>query len=126
MAFLVDTDVLIDISRGNSAAADFVDGLNDDVSIARVSAMELIIGARDRRDQNVIEQFTSLFQLIELSEAVGEVAYAQAKRYSKSHGLTLADALIASTAMTNNLTLVSRNEKHFRPIKGLKFLRANY
>jgi hypothetical protein len=34
MAFLIDTDVLIDISRGNSAAADFVDGLNDDVSIA--------------------------------------------------------------------------------------------
>src|SRR5437773_12530765 len=112
MAFLIDTDVLIDISRGNGAAADFVDGLNDDISIARVSAMELIIGARDRHDQNVIKQFISLFQLIELSEAVGEAAYAQAKLYSKSHGSTLADALIAATAMTNNLTLVSRNEKH--------------
>ena len=126
MAFLIDTDVLIDISRGNGAAADFVDDLSGDVFIARISAMELIIGARDRHDQNVIEQFISLFQLIELSEAVGEVAYAQAKRYSKSHGLTLADALIAGTAMTNNLTLVSRNKKHFRPIKGLKFLRTNY
>jgi len=29
----------------------------------------------------------------------------------------LADALIAATAMVNDLTLVSRNEKHFRPIK---------
>jgi predicted nucleic acid-binding protein len=126
MAFLFDTDVLIDISRGSSAAADFVDDLNDDISIARISAMELIIGARDRHDQNVIERFISLFQLIELSEAVGQEAYAQAKRYSKSHGLTVADALIAATATTNDLTLVTRNEKHFRPIRGLRFQRADY
>ena len=45
MAFLIDTDVLIDISRGSGAAADFVDGLTGDVFIARISAMELIIGA---------------------------------------------------------------------------------
>jgi predicted nucleic acid-binding protein len=125
MAFLIDTDVLIDISRGNNAAADFVDDLND-IFIARISAMELIIGARDRRDQKVIERFISLLQLIELSEVVGQEAYAQAKRYSKSPGLTVADALIAATATTHDLTLVSRNEKHFRPIKGLRFLRADY
>jgi len=57
---------------------------------------------------------------------IGQDAYARAKRYSKSHGLTLADALIAATAMTNDFTLISRNEKHFRPIAGLKFLRADY
>ena len=126
MAFLIDTDVLIDISRGSGAAADFVDGLTGDVFIARISAMELIIGARDRCDQDVIEKFISLFQFAELSEVIGQDAYARAKRYSKSHGLSLADALIAATAMTNDFTLTSRNEKHFRPISGLKFLRADY
>ena len=126
MAFLIDTDVLIDISRGSGAAADFVDNLSGDVFVARISAMELIIGARDRHDQNVIEQFISVFHLIELSGVIGQEGYAQAKRYSKSHGLTLADALIAATATTNDLTLVSRNEKHFRPIEGLKFLRSDY
>ena len=83
MAFLIDTDVLIDISRGSGAAADFVDNLTGDVFIARISAMELIIGARDRRDQDVIEKFISLFQFAELSEVIGQDAYARAKRYFK-------------------------------------------
>src|SRR3989440_11979885 len=72
MAFLIDTDVLIDISRGSGAAADFVDNLTGDVFIARISAMELIIDARDRRDQDVIEKFISLFEFAELSEVIGQ------------------------------------------------------
>jgi predicted nucleic acid-binding protein len=38
----------------------------------------------------------------------------------------LADALIAATAKQNDLELVSKNAKHVRPIKGLKFLKAVY
>jgi len=61
LAFLIDTEVLTDISRGSSAAADFVDDLTGDVFVARISAMELIIGARDRRDQDVIENSFHFF-----------------------------------------------------------------
>jgi len=125
-AFLIDTDVLIDISRGNSNAADFVDALQGDILIGRISAMELIIGARNKRDQKVIEKFISLYSIQELSDAIGHNALQSLKQYSKSHGLTLADALIAATAMVNDLTLVSRNEKHFRPIKELSVSKASY
>jgi predicted nucleic acid-binding protein len=125
-AFLIATDVLIDISRGNSNAADFVDALQGDILIGRISAMELIIGARNKRDQKVIEKFISLYSIQELSDAIGHNALQSLKQYSKSHGLTLADALIAATAMVNDLTLVSRNEKHFRPIKELSFSKASY
>jgi predicted nucleic acid-binding protein len=61
-----------------------------------------------------------------LSGPIGEEAYLALKQYSKSHGLKIADALIAATAKANVLELVSKNEKHFGPIKGLKFMRANY
>src|SRR5436305_1159451 len=124
--FLIDTDVLIDISRGNGDAADFVDALPEEIFIGRISAMELIVGARNKSDQKVIEKFIDLYSIKELSDAIGHEAHAQLKRYAKSHGLTLADALIASTAMVNDLTLVSRNEKHFRPIKQLGFSKAAY
>lgn len=124
--FLIDTDVLVDVSRGNVNAGDFVDGLNGEVFIGRVSAMELIVGARDRRDQRVIEEFIALFDIKELSEPIGQEAYRALKQYSKSHGLKMADALIAATAKDQALELVSKNEKHFRPIEGLKFMKANY
>jgi hypothetical protein len=124
--FLVDTDVLVDISKGNPDAADFVDALPGGLFISRVSAMELIIGARDKREQMIIEGFISQYQIKELSDSIGQEAYRYVKQYAKSHGLALADALIAATAIGNDLTLVSRNEKHFRPIRGLKFLKAKY
>ena len=125
-AFLIDTDVLIDISRGNSEAADFVDTLPGDIFIGRVSAMELIVGARDKRDQKVIEKFISLYSIQELSDAIGMEAHQRLKQYAKAHGLTLADALIAATAIVNDLVLVSRNEKHFRSIRELRFSNAKY
>jgi predicted nucleic acid-binding protein len=88
--------------------------------------MELMVGARDRRDQVVIDKFIALFEIKELSDSIGREAYQSLKQYSRSDGLMLADALIAATAKQNDLELVSKNAKHFRPIKGLKFLKAVY
>ncbi len=124
--FLIDTDMLIDISRGNGDAADFVDGLPEEIFIGRISAMELIIGARNKRDQKVIEEFISVYSIKELSESIGREAHQRLKQYAKSHSLTMADALIAATAIVNHLDLVSKNEKNFRPIKELRFSKATY
>jgi len=38
-----------------------------------------------------------------------------------SHGLLIADALIAATALITGCVLVSGNAKHFSMIKGLQF-----
>jgi predicted nucleic acid-binding protein len=44
------------------------------------------------------------------------------KLYAISHGLRIPDALIAATAMEENLTLVTANIKHFSFIKDLSLL----
>lgn len=103
-----------------------MDTLPGDIFIGRISAMELIVGARNKRDQKVIEKFISLYSLQELSDAIGHEAHQRLKQYAKAHGLALADALIAATAIVNDLVLVSRNEKHFRPMKELRFSKATY
>jgi predicted nucleic acid-binding protein len=50
MACLIDSDVLIDISREMPEAIEYVDSLPSDWTISRVTAMELIAGARDKRE----------------------------------------------------------------------------
>ena len=57
MPYLLDSDVLIDVSRGQSAARDYLDALPEGWAISQVSALELIAGARDHRDLAGIEPF---------------------------------------------------------------------
>jgi predicted nucleic acid-binding protein len=49
MVYLIDTDVMIDVSRENANAATYLDSLADP-AISIVTAQELIVGARDKRD----------------------------------------------------------------------------
>ncbi len=44
MPYLIDTDVMVDVSRGISAAAYYIDSLRD-VWLAIITAQELIVGA---------------------------------------------------------------------------------
>jgi len=49
MAYLVDTDVLIDVSRDKEAAIEFLDQLDDFWLMSIITAMELMVGAAIRR-----------------------------------------------------------------------------
>jgi hypothetical protein len=120
MQFLIDSNVLIDVSRGNAAAIEYVDGLADSWALSRVTAMELIVGARDKRDLATIDGFLSLYPVIPLSDSIGTSVYRLLKTYAKSHGLHVLDSLIAATAMEKALTLVTLNRKHYQMIEGLQ------
>jgi predicted nucleic acid-binding protein len=48
------------------------------------------------------------------------VAGALLRQYKKSHGLEIADALIAAAAIQNQAALWTRNRKHY-PMKNLTF-----
>ena len=45
MPYLVDTDVLIDLTRNNQGAIEYIDSLRNDWSISTISGLELIVGA---------------------------------------------------------------------------------
>jgi predicted nucleic acid-binding protein len=48
MPFLIDSNVLIDVSRGNEAAIRYVDSLSEPWAISQITAMELIVGPGTR------------------------------------------------------------------------------
>jgi predicted nucleic acid-binding protein len=126
MPFLIDSNVLIDVSRGNAAAIKYVDGLAEAWALSQVTAMELIVGARDKRDLATIDGFLSLYPVIPLSDSIGTGAYRLLKTYAKSHGLHVFDSLVAATAMEKALTLVTLNRKHYRMIEGLQLEVPDY
>jgi predicted nucleic acid-binding protein len=75
MPFLLDSNVLIDVSRGNSAAIEYIDGLPDRWVISQVTALELIVGARDKRDLATIDGFLSQYPVVPLTDNIGTAAY---------------------------------------------------
>lgn len=126
MAFLIDSNVLIDVSRGNPAAITYIDSLNEPWVLSQVTALELIVGARNNRDLAVIDAFLSLYSVVPLSDGIGTRAYGLLKTYAKSYGLHVFDSLIAATAIENGLTLVTLNRKHYQMIIGLSIQVPSY
>ena len=61
MPYLIDSDVLIDISRGKAAARDYIEALPEGWAISQISALELIVGARDNRELAAIDAFLSAY-----------------------------------------------------------------
>ena len=107
MPFLIDSNVLIDVSRGNPAAIQYVDRLPEPWAISHVTAMELIVGARHKREVAIVDSFLEKYPVIPLSDSIGAQAYRLLKVYAKSHGLHVFDSLVAATAIEKALTLVT-------------------
>jgi len=121
---IVDSDILILVSRNDPTAISFVDNLENTrgVAISAVSAFELVIGSLNNSHLVAIRKFLSRFQHIHIGEDISEAALKLLERYRLSHGLLMADALIAATALVNSLEFATRNKKDFRFIDGLQLV----
>ena len=118
---LFDTDVLIWTFRGNDKAAQLIEQ-TDDRRLSVVTYMELLQGARNRAEIKTIKSFLVAFgmQMLPLTENIGHRASIYLEEYGLKTALSMRDALIAATAVENNITLSTANRKHFRPITELE------
>jgi hypothetical protein len=121
---IIDTDILIDVGRDVGEAIAYLEGLeaNSQLAISAVTQMELIVGCRNKTELRDLEKFLSRFQLFKIGEAVSDQAAALLRQYRLSHGLLIADALIAATAMVNDYPFVSKNQRDYRFIDDLNLL----
>ena len=117
---LFDTDVLIWALHGSAKAAREIDA-DEHRFISAVNYMELMQGARNKREQTLVKQFLSAldFTVLPITEAVSHRATIFIEEYALKSGIQLADALVFATACENSLTLCSANGKHFRSISSL-------
>ena len=121
---LIDSDVLIWFMRGNPAALAAIN-LETDWVISAVSYMELVQGCRNKAELKAVQKAfqSSASDVLPITQSISDAACRLVEKYSLSHSVHLADALIAATAMVQRLPLLSGNSKHFAGIEGLE-LRA--
>jgi len=124
VAVLIDTDVLIDVARGDVQANSILQALAEESSpaISVVTNLELLVGCRDKRELAELDKFIKPFQVFNLSQQVSESALSLLRKYRLSHGLLIPDALIAATAITRSADLLSKNQRDFRYIADLHLL----
>ena len=68
------------------------------------------------------ERFLKRFQIIKLNEQISDTAIDLLRRYRLSYGLLIADALIASTALSLEKPFVPKNQRDYRFIEKLHLL----
>jgi predicted nucleic acid-binding protein len=119
---LIDTDVLIDVQRGFSAAADWF-ATDPDVGVPGFVVMELV---QDARNSDEVQKALALVDGLEVvwpSEAECQTALEQFSKLHLSNGLGLLDSLIAATAVGHGGVLNTFNERHYRMFPGLTTVR---
>jgi predicted nucleic acid-binding protein len=121
---IFDTDILINVGRGDSEAINCLQNYAQlsTLAISVVTQMELLVGCRKKTEQQNLVKFLKQFQILELNEQISSKAVELLERYRLSHGLLIADSLIAATAIENNENFISKNQKDFRFIAGLILL----
>lgn len=109
---LVDSDVFIDHLRGARA----FQPPRGDVAYSVVTRAELFAGRASQ--VRAVSQLLSPFREVVVDRAVAELA----GRLRREHGVRIADALIAATAVTQGLRLMTRNVRDFEQVPRLRLV----
>jgi hypothetical protein len=123
MTVLIDSDILIEVSRGRNRAliSRWIELSTSDAAVlySPVTVAELWAGARPGEYDALNGLFRSL-TCAPIDEEVGRQAGAYLQRYRRSHSVEVADALIAASAVANHAELWTRNRKRY-PMADISF-----
>lgn len=122
---LIDTDILIDFSKGKSELLKTLLALSlrskATLYITPVNVAEYLNDAFLLKNKDRLPEAFAYLENFKI-QTVGKRAGVLAGQYLRE-GKTayIGDALVAGCCVANGLKLVTRNKKHFRKIEGLKF-----
>ena len=121
---ILDTDILIDFGHKDASAKARLEKEEKlaELAISIVTKMELIVGCRNKKELKDMDVFLKRFKIVSIDEDIADKAAELLIQFRLSHGLLIADSLIAATALTLNVSLLSKNQKDFRFIKELDLL----
>ena len=124
--YLLDTDTIIYSLKGDiNIQSNLRQHINELLQISIITLMELYYGVYKSRhiDANLakIKTLEQSLEILPTGQETAEIfGRLKAKLELEGNRLDDFDLIIASTALTHNLVLVTNNEKHFQRIEGLK------
>jgi predicted nucleic acid-binding protein len=104
---LLDTNILIDVLRGESVALAWLEQ-HPRVQISVITWIEVLVGCRDGETE-AVESWLETFPRLPIKDAVAH----ETVRLRQQHGLKVPDAIILATARCADLTLATRNTRDF-------------
>ena len=108
MKAVFDTNILIDYLNGISQAKIEMQHYQD-LLISPITWIEVMVGASDPAEENIIRSFLNQFQQIPIASPILELSV----KIKKEYKIRLPDAIIWATAQSQNALLVTRNIKDF-------------
>ena len=120
---LVDSDIIIEVLRQrNLEVVRRWIGLaesEEPLFFTPISLAEIRHGMRDAEGES-IETVFSVMRCVAIGVEIGRRAGDYLRRFHASHGVEIADAIIAAAASLNSLALWTRNRKHY-PMRDVDF-----
>lgn len=117
---LVDTDVLVDYLRGHPKAVALVQSHSKRIILSSIVTAELYAGVKGEDELAALDRFVGLFRVVPVSPGIARSGGLYRRDYAKSHGVGLADAIVAATADAEAADVKTLNVKNYPMIKGLK------
>jgi tRNA(fMet)-specific endonuclease VapC len=119
--YLLDTGPLLGLLRSHQPTVQLLRTLSRSqrLVISTITRLEVHAGMKDHeryQTQKVLSRFTAYPVDRDIADLAGDL---MAKPVYRSTGMSMADALIAATAMTLSITLITYNIAHFQKISGL-------
>jgi hypothetical protein len=118
---VVDTSVLIDVLRGEPAAAAVLRDARaaGPVHASEVTRLEVLAGMRPK-EEAATRALLGVLRWHPLDETLAELAGELGRRWlPENRGIDSADLAIAATAASLGAELLTRNVRHFPMIEGL-------
>lgn len=119
---VIDTSLLIAVLRGNRKIGVYLSRLiaQNRLFISIITYIEIYVGAISVRHEKEAGQLLLNFEVVNIDETVAKETVILIKKYPSIFGKTAsrgtADALIAASAKTLGVKLISLNSRHFEKI----------
>lgn len=120
----LDTDFLVAYLRNDPKARsklEELDSVEEPVHTTIINAFELYNGAFKAKDtHNELTRVDKLLDTFFILMLDRDAAKSAGALHDKSNPIGESDLLIASIALSNNQTLITKNRKHFERVSGLQ------